>query len=97
MTLYLTDADQAMLNGGDGPATAMAMRIVAGLGEATAAERLIDISSAHIDGALYAGPATLDYAARLRDLGGHVKVRTTMNVSPPGCATWAGMSRFEPR
>ena len=79
--LTLTPTDHAMLKGEDGPATAMAMRLVVGLGRANGAARLIDISSAHVDGALYTGLASLDYARRLRDLGGQVKVRTTLNVS----------------
>ena len=79
--LTLSQADQAMLDGEDGQATSLAMRIVVGLGRANGARRLIDISSAHIDGALYNGRSSLDYATRLRDLGGQVKVRTTLNVS----------------
>ncbi len=70
-----------MLAGADGPAAAMAMRIIVGVGKATGAPRLIDITSAHIDGTLYIGRASLDYAGRLRDLGGEVRVRTTLNVS----------------
>lgn len=79
--MELTDRDRIMLEGAHGPAVAMAMRLVSGLGEAVGAHRLIDISAAHIDGALYVGRASLDFAAKMRDLGGRVAVRTTLNVS----------------
>ncbi len=81
MALTLSPGDRAMLSGELGEADAMAMRLLAGLAEASGARRLIDISSAHIDGTLYLGRASLDYAARLRDLGGRVRVPTTLNVS----------------
>ena len=45
------------------------------------AERLIDIASAHIDSCLYHGRAGLDFAERLLDGGGRVRVPSTLNVS----------------
>ncbi len=77
----LTAEDTAMLKGDRGRAEALAMRLLIGLGRATGARRMIDISGAHIDGTLYLGRSSLDYAARLRDLGGQVKVPTTLNVA----------------
>jgi len=79
--LHLTTEDEAMLRGEAGLARAMAMKILIGMARATGAERMIDISGAHIDGTLYLGEASLDFAARLRDLGGRVVVPTTLNVS----------------
>ena len=79
--LDLSPEERAMLGGELGEADALAMRLVVGLAEALGASRLIDISSAHIDGTLYLGQASLDYATRLRDLGGRVRVPTTLNVS----------------
>ncbi len=79
--LELTDADRAMLNGDAGAAVAMAMRIVTGLAHASGASRLLDIVGSHIDGCLYHGEAGLDFAQRLADLGGQVRVPTTLNVS----------------
>lgn len=77
----LSTEDRALLNGDRGSAAAMAMRLLAGLAAAVGARRLIDISSAHVDGTLYLGEASLDFATRLRDLGGRVSVPTTLNVS----------------
>ena len=45
------------------------------------AERLLDVTSAHIDGCLYHGRAGLDFARRLADGGARVVVPTTLNVS----------------
>ena len=79
--LTLTDADRSMLAGKHGDATAMAMRIVVGLARANGAARLLDVSSAHVDGCLYHGRAGLDFAERLVDLGARVVIPTTLNVS----------------
>lgn len=81
MTLQLTDHDRAVAAGDDGPAAAMAMRIVLRLAEANRASRLIDVSSAHIDSCLYHGDAGLDFAERLAADGARVRVPTTLNVA----------------
>ena len=78
--LELTPADRAMLAGEEGPAVAMAMRLLAGLARAAGARRLIDVTGTHVDSALCQGRASLDFAARLRDLGGRVRVPTTLNI-----------------
>ena len=77
----LTSEDLAMLNGEYGEAEAVAMRLLVGLARATGARRMIDISGAHVDGTLYLGRASLDFVVRLRDLGGRVRVPTTLNVA----------------
>ena len=76
----LTAEEQAMLDGGRGPAVALAMRLVLGVARAAGAPRLLEIDSAHIDGCLYHGRAGLDLAERLVELGGAVAVRATLNV-----------------
>ena len=45
------------------------------------AERLLDITGAHIDSCLYHGQAGLDFAQRLGDDNAQVAVPTTLNVS----------------
>lgn len=81
MDPFLTGEDQAMLHGEGSEAQALAMRVLVGMARATGARRMIDISGAHIDGTLYLGRASLDFATRLRDDGGRVAVPTTLNVS----------------
>ncbi|WP_237565298.1 aconitase X [Ornithinimicrobium cavernae] len=76
----LTDVEQAMLDGAHGPAVAMAMRLVVALARVRGASRLIEVSAAHIDSCLYHGRAGLDFATRLVELGGTVRIPTTLNV-----------------
>ena len=79
--LALTDSDTAILGGEAGEATALAMRLIVAVAKASEAASLLDISGAHIDGCLYNGLASLDFARRLADLGATVRVPTTLNVS----------------
>jgi predicted aconitase len=79
--MNLSADDQAALRGEHGPAARMAMSIIARVAEVYGAERLMDISAAHIDSTLYMGDATLEFAERLAGLGARVCVPTTLNVS----------------
>ena len=56
------------------------MRLILRAAESTGADRLIDITGAHVDSCLYHGEASLDFAARLVDGGARVSVPTTLNV-----------------
>ena len=87
-TLRLTDADQAMLDGKQSPADQMAMRIISRMAGIVGAERLMDITGAHIDSSLYVGEATLEFAEKLANLGAQVRVPTTLNVSGVDEAAW---------
>jgi predicted aconitase len=78
--LRLTEAEQAMYDGAEGPAVAFAMRVVTALARARGADRLVEITHAHIDSTLYHGPVGLDFVRRLRELGGRVRVPTTLNI-----------------
>lgn len=78
--LRLQPVEQQMLDGDRGPGVAMAMRVVTGLARASAAERLVEIESVHVDSCLYHGRAGLDFAERLVELAARVAVPTTLNV-----------------
>jgi predicted aconitase/predicted aconitase with swiveling domain len=78
--IHLTDEDRAIFTGARGAAAAVAMRIVLRMAEIEGAEELIDITRAHIDGCIYTGPGGLAFAEKLRDLGGRVRVPTTLNA-----------------
>ena len=80
MALQLTSRDKAMLNGRDGPAVQMAMRILTTMAGVYGAPHLLDVESAHIDGCLYHGPSGLEFAHRLVEGGARVRVPTTLNV-----------------
>lgn len=77
----LTDAEQAMLDGGSGTGVAMAMRLVARLADAMGARALRPVTGAHIDSCLYHGRSGIDFVDRLVDGGARVAVPTTLNVS----------------
>jgi predicted aconitase len=78
---FLSDSDRAKLGGRAGGATRFAMEIVVDVARMTGAERLIDVASAHIDGCLYHGQVSVDFARRLVDGGARVAVPATLNVS----------------
>jgi predicted aconitase len=79
--MRLTDSDNATLGGEAGEAAAIAMKLVVAAGKAMGADKLLDISGAHIDSCLYHGQASLDFAERLSAAGGTVSVPSTLNVS----------------
>jgi predicted aconitase len=56
------------------------MRLVIRAAEATGADRLIDITRAHVDSCLYHGEASGDFVRRLIDGRAQVRVPTTLNV-----------------
>jgi len=76
----LTESDRALLRGERGEAAVLAMGIVVEMAGVSAAERLIDVASAHVDGCLYHGVAGLEFAERLVAGGARVAVPTTLNV-----------------
>lgn len=78
--IALSDYDQALLRGERGEAAALAMRVLVRSAAVMGADSLIDIESAHIDGCLYHGQASLDFVERLVRGGGKVVVPTTLNV-----------------
>lgn len=69
-----------MLAGARGEGPRFAMSILARMAEIQGAERLIDISQAHIDSTVYQGEATLEFAERLAATGARVAVPSSANV-----------------
>jgi predicted aconitase len=78
--VQLTSTEREIAAGRDGPARAMAMRIVAETARMLGAARLVPIASAHIDGCLYHGDSGTLFAERLVEGGVAVAVPTTLNV-----------------
>lgn len=78
--MELSTTDHEILNGDHGPAAADALQLVLRFAEAVGAPRLRACASAHVDGCLYHGQASLDYIERFVALKGRVKVPTTLNV-----------------
>ena len=71
----------ARLQGDRGPGVERAMRIIVGLARASGATRLIPIGRAHIDGVLYHGQASQDFADWFTSVEARVAVPTTLNVA----------------
>lgn len=76
----LSDLDRRFLAGEFGEAARVAMRIVLQTARIEGAAGLIDVDMAHLDGVFYQGPAGLQFARKLCDLGARVRVPTTMNA-----------------
>ncbi len=79
--MKLSKHDKEMMSGKEGDAKKLAMAILVRMAEISGAEKLLDISGAHIDSTIYIGEAGLEFAERLADLGAKVAVPTTLNVS----------------
>ncbi|MBX3060175.1 MAG: aconitase X catalytic domain-containing protein [Anaerolineae bacterium] len=80
MAIELTAEDEAMLAGERGTAVQMSMRILVTMAGVYGAGRLLDVTSAHIDGCLYHGESGLEFAERLVAGGAQVRIPTTLNV-----------------
>jgi hypothetical protein len=80
MALDLSPLDRELLGGAHGAGAAFAMRLLERFAEAVDARSFIDIEAAHVDGCLYHGRASLDFAERMIELGGRVRVPTSLNV-----------------
>ena len=65
----LSERDRDCLRGDSGDGVALAMRVVVAVATAMRAPRLVDIESAHVDGCLYVGPVSIDFARTLVDGG----------------------------
>lgn len=86
--LDLTENDRAMLDGRDGVAVQLALRITAAMAAQQGAAQLIDVVQGHIDGCIYASPANLTFAEKMADMGAKVRVPTTMNAISVDRANW---------
>ncbi|WJH38287.1 aconitase X (plasmid) [Aliirhizobium terrae] len=86
--LDLTDDDRAMLDGRDGIAVQLAMRITTAMAAQQGALKLADVVQGHIDGCIYASPANLTFAEKMAGMGAKVRVPTTMNAISVDRANW---------
>ena len=86
--LVLSPADRRMLDGGDGIAPQQAMRILVAMAIQQGARSLIDVTRAHVDGCIYAGPANLVFAETMEELGARARIPTTMNAISVDQANW---------
>ncbi len=95
MALKLSRVDREMLEGKRGEATRMAMSILVKTAEIEGAEELMDITRVHIDGAVYLGESSLDFAETFARLGARVVVPTSLNAGPMDEEGWRNLSVSE--
>ncbi|WP_411034313.1 aconitase X [Shinella sp. BYT-45] len=86
--LDLTADDRAMLDGRDGIAVQLAMRIITAMAAQQGAKELVDVVQGHIDGCIYASPANLTFAEKMAGMDAKVRVPTTMNAISVDRANW---------
>src|SRR5450830_1853736 len=78
--LKLSERDRDMLAGRQGEAVRRAMSIIVQMAEVEGAGELMDVTRAHIDGAIYQGEASLDFAESFAKLGARVAIPTSLNI-----------------
>jgi predicted aconitase/predicted aconitase with swiveling domain len=86
--LELTDADRAILAGGQGLAAQCAMEILVAMAASQGATSLCSVTRVHIDGCIYASPANLRFAEEMVAMGGRVVVPTTTNAISVDRENW---------
>jgi predicted aconitase len=88
--MFLTDEEQAMLNGEYGEAAEIAMSVLAKLGDIYRADRMIEVEGVHIDGAAYGWieDAGLELVERFCNSGAAFKVPATLNPSSIDFDMW---------
>lgn len=93
--LILTDEEMAMQAGHFGPAARIAMRVLSRVAPFYGAERLLEVTRAHIDGCIYAGDTGLAFIEHLAELGGRVRVPSTLNVMSMDRERWREIGQDE--
>jgi predicted aconitase len=86
--LTLAAEELGILAGEQGPAAALAMRILSRMAPLYGASQLLPVTRAHLDGVILSGMAGLEFAERLADLGGTVAIPTSLNVMSMDRQRW---------
>ena len=79
--IALDDRDRILLDGAQGPAMQLAMRLVLRAGEILGARSLVPISFAHIDACFYSGEAHVDWS-------GEPRITLDMELRPYGATVY---------
>lgn len=88
MSVKLSTRDEQLLNGQQGEAARMAMRILVRMADVQCAAEMMDVSQAHIDGCGLLSETGLEFAETLAAKGGKVSVPTTLNMGPLDLQNW---------
>jgi predicted aconitase len=88
MSVKLSRRDKQLLDGQQGEAAQMAMRILVRMAEVECAAEMMDVSQAHIDGCGLLSEAGLEFAETLAAKEGKVSIPTTLNMGPLDLQNW---------
>ncbi|MHC4460897.1 MAG: aconitase X [Planctomycetota bacterium] len=88
MSVKLSGRDKELLDGQQGKAPQMAMRILVRMAEVDGAAEMMDVSQAHIDGCGLLSEAGLEFAETLAAKGAKVSIPTTLNMGPLDLQNW---------
>ena len=88
MSVKLSRRDKQLLDGQQGEAAQMAMRILVRMAEVDGAAEMMDVSQAHIDGCGLLSEAGLEFAETLAAKGARVSILTTLNMGPLDLQNW---------
>jgi len=88
MSVKLSRRDKQLLDGQQGEAAQMAMRILVRMAEVDDAAEMMDVSQAHIDGCGLLSEAGLEFAETLAAKGARVSIPTTLNMGPLDLQNW---------
>ena len=86
--LELSPLDRAMLDGKNGPAAQIAMEVICAMAALQGATTLVDVTQGHIDGCILANTANLRFAETMAEMGGRVRIPTTMNAISVDHGNW---------
>ena len=88
--MKLTAEERRMADGDHGEAVALAMSVMATLGERYDAPDMVPIKGAHVDGCIYRGDeeASLVFAEKLAAAGARVRVPTTLSAGARDIERW---------
>jgi predicted aconitase/predicted aconitase with swiveling domain len=86
--LDLSTLDRAMLDGRYGPAPRIAMEVISAMAALQGATALVDVTQGHIDGCILANTANLRFAETMAEMGGRVRIPTTMNAISVDHGNW---------
>lgn len=91
--MYLSREEERMLSGEEGPTVQKAMQLLTALGDVFGAERMVEIESAQIAGVSYGniGDAGMEFLEDWANLGGKVRVRSTLNPAGMDLERWREM------
>ncbi len=87
-SVALSTLDKAILAGEHGEAKRIAMEILLKIADIQGAEKLIDVTQAHIDACIYHGPSSLRFAQALNARGATFKIPTTLNAISVDQRNW---------